>query len=141
MAGSEVTSSSAPGEAVVLDEIARRVGTPVYVYDAALITQRFQAFDRAFGRHPHRVHYALKANSTLAIARLLQQLGAGADANSGGEIDVAVRAGFMPRDIVFTGVGKSEAELDQAVAIEVQSAATAWNNRRFISTSVELTCA
>lgn len=121
MAGPHVTSSSVPREAVLLDEIARRVGTPVYVYDAAQITERYQAFDEAFGRHPHRVHYALKANSTLAIARLLQQLGAGADANSGGEIDVARRAGFRPRDIVFTGVGKSEAELDQAVAMDVQA--------------------
>jgi diaminopimelate decarboxylase len=65
------------------------------------------------------LHYALKANSTLAIARLLRSLGAGADANSGGEIDVARRAGFTPDQIVFTGVGKSLAELAQAIDLGV----------------------
>ena len=121
MAGPQVSSSSAGHQATALVEIARRVGTPVYVYDAAQMAERYQAFDQAFGDYPHRVHYALKANSTLAIAELLQRLGAGADANSGGEIDVALRAGFVPGDIVFTGVGKREAELDQAVALGVQA--------------------
>jgi diaminopimelate decarboxylase len=93
----------------------------VYVYDAAHITERYMAFDQAFSGHPHRVHYALKANSTLAIAALLQGLGAGVDANSGGEIDVAVRAGFAPQDIVFTGVGKSEAELTGAISAGVHA--------------------
>ena len=68
---------------------------------------------RIFRSHPHALHYALKANSTLAIARLLRGLGACADANSGGEIDVALRAGFIPPQIVFTGVGKTDAELAQ----------------------------
>ncbi len=57
--------------------------------------------------YPHRLHYAIKANATLAIVRHLRELGARADANSGGEIEVALRAGFSPRDIVFTGVGKT----------------------------------
>ncbi len=82
---------------------------------------------RAFGDYPHRVHYALKANSTLALARLLRELGAGADANSIWEIELARKAGFTPADIVFTGVGKSDAELECAVpfglkAINVESA-------------------
>lgn len=106
-------------DAVRLVEIARRVGTPVYVYDAARIAERYAAFDEAFGVWPHRVHYALKANSTLAVARIVRALGGGVDANSGGEIDVALRAGFAPRDIVFTGVGKTPAELAQAVALGV----------------------
>jgi diaminopimelate decarboxylase len=67
------------------------------------------------------LHYALKANSTLAIARLLRGLGAGADANSGGEIDVALRAGFIPEQIVFTGVGKTLAELAQAIDLSVKT--------------------
>ena len=71
--------------------------------------------------HPHAVHYALKANSTLAIARLLRGLGSRADANSGGEIDVALRAGFIPEQIVFTGVGKTAAELAQAIDLGVKS--------------------
>ena len=79
----------------------------------ATITERYRAIDDAFGAYPHSLHYALKANSTLAISRLLRSLGAGADANSGGEIDVALRAGFIPPQIVFTGVGKTPAELAQ----------------------------
>ena len=67
------------------------------------------------------MHYALKANSTLAIARLLRGLGSGADANSGGEIDVALRAGFIPPQIVFTGVGKTSAELAQAIDLGVKT--------------------
>ena len=71
--------------------------------------------------YPHAIHYALKANSTLAIARLLRSLGSNADANSGGEIDVALRAGFIPPQIVFTGVGKTSAELAQAIDLGVRS--------------------
>ncbi len=71
--------------------------------------------------HPHAMHYALKANSTLAIARLLRSLGSGADANSGGEIDVALRAGFIPPQIVFTGVGKTQDELAQAIDLGVKT--------------------
>ena len=86
-------------------------GTPLYVYSAATIASRYRAIDEAFAGYPHAIHYALKANSTLAIARLLRDLGSNADANSGGEIDVALRAGFTPAQIVFTGVGKTNAEL------------------------------
>lgn len=106
-------------DAVPLAGIARQVGTPVHVYSAALIAARYQALDAALGSCPHRLHYALKANSTMAVVRALRALGAKADANSGGEIEVAVRAGFAPRDIVFTGVGKTRAELERAVALDL----------------------
>src|SRR5205823_12374885 len=69
----------------------------------------------------HAIHYALRANSTLAVARLLRELGSAADANSIWEIDVARRAGFEPTDIVFTGVGKSPSELECAVALGVKA--------------------
>lgn len=104
-----------------LTGIASAEGTPVYVYSAATITERYRAIDDAFGAYPHSLHYALKANSTLAISRLLRSLGAGADANSGGEIDVALRAGFIPPQIVFTGVGKTPAELAQAIDLGVMT--------------------
>jgi len=81
-----------------------------------MIRESYRAIDEAFASYPHAIHYALKANSTLAIARLLQSLGSRADANSGGEISVAERAGFAPGDIVFTGVGKTRDELDYAIA-------------------------
>ena len=113
MAGQPVASQS------LLAAIARQTGTPVYVYSAATIAERYAAFSAAFAGYPHRVHYALKANSTLAVARLVQALGGGVDANSGGEIDVALRAGFEPQDIVLTGVGKTTAELVRAIEIGV----------------------
>lgn len=108
-------------DGVPLADLAAAQGTPLYVYSAATIVERYRAVDTAFAGYPHALHYALKANSTLAIARLLRSQGAGADANSGGEIDVALRAGFIPPQIVFTGVGKTDAELAQAVDLGVKT--------------------
>jgi diaminopimelate decarboxylase len=121
-----VTGFSRQGAALVCDgvplaPIAEAHGTPLYVYSAATIASRYRAIDDAFAACPHAIHYALKANSTLAIVRLLRELGSKADANSGGEIDVAVRAGFTPRQIVFTGVGKTNAELKYAISIGVKA--------------------
>jgi diaminopimelate decarboxylase len=104
---------------VPVADLAAAEGTPLYVYSASTIVSRYRAIDEAFQSYPHALHYALKANSTLAIARLLRGLGSGADANSGGEIDVALRAGFIPEQIVFTGVGKTAAELAQAIDLGV----------------------
>jgi diaminopimelate decarboxylase len=100
-----------------LSEIAAAVGTPCYVYDAALIRAAYATLDEAFDGYPHAIHYALKANSSLAVVRLLHSLGSHGDANSLGEVDVAIRCGFRPDQIVFTGVGKSAAEIDRAVAL------------------------
>jgi diaminopimelate decarboxylase len=108
-------------DGVPLAPVADAEGTPLYVYSAATIADRYRAIDEAFAGYPHSIHYALKANSTLAIARLLRGLGAHADANSGGEIDVALRAGFVPSQIVFTGVGKTAAELGYAIDLGVRS--------------------
>lgn len=104
-----------------LDELAAAHGTPLYVYSAATIVSRYRAIDAAFAAYPHAIHYALKANSTLAIARLLRGLGSFADANSGGEIDAALRAGFVPDQMVFTGVGKTDAELAHAIDLGVRT--------------------
>jgi diaminopimelate decarboxylase len=108
-------------DGVPIADIAAAEGTPVYVYSAAVLRERYRAIDAAFGDYPHAIHYALKANSTLAVARLLRELGSAADANSVWEIDVARRAGFPPGDIVFTGVGKSPSELECAVALGVKA--------------------
>jgi diaminopimelate decarboxylase len=112
---------------VPLSAIAESVGTPLYVYSASVLREQYDTLDRAFGAYPHAIHYALKANSTLSVVRLLRGLGAGADANSIWEIEVARRAGFTPDDIVFTGVGKTPEELECAIdlgvkAINVESA-------------------
>ena len=127
MVGFSPTSQELVCDGVPLSAIAAAEGTPVYVYSAALLRQRYRDITSGFGDYPHRVHYALKANSTLALARLLRELGSGADANSIWEIELARKAGFTPDDIVFTGVGKSDAELACAVplglkAINVESA-------------------
>jgi diaminopimelate decarboxylase len=105
----------------ILSAIADSVGTPAYVYDAAEIRRAYTAFDAALGAYPHAIHYALKANSTLGLVRLLRQLGSEVDANSGGEIEVALRAGFIPEQIVFSGVGKGGDELDRAVMLGLKS--------------------
>ncbi len=108
-------------DGVPLGSIADATGTPVYVYSAAGIREAYRAFDEAFRAVRHRVHYALKANSSLAVLRLLRAEGSGADANSGGEIDVALRAGFIPADIVFSGVGKTRDELSRAITLGVRA--------------------
>jgi diaminopimelate decarboxylase len=101
---------------VSVQSIVERVGTPAYLYSARAIREAYVDIDSAFADYPHAIHYALKANSTLALLRLLRGLGSRADANSGGEIAVALRAGFAPGDIVFTGVGKTVDELRDAIA-------------------------
>jgi diaminopimelate decarboxylase len=105
-------------ESVAAADVAHALGTPCYVYSAAAIRAAYRRLDEAFGDRLHAIHYALKANSTLAIVRLLRALGSRVDANSMGEVDVALRCGFTPREIVFTGVGKSAGELERAVALD-----------------------
>ena len=104
---------------VSVHTIVEAVGTPMYVYSARAIRNAFTEIDGAFADYPHAIHYALKANSTLALLRLLRSLGSRGDANSWGEIQVARRAGFEPREIVFTGVGKTRDELESAIALGV----------------------
>jgi diaminopimelate decarboxylase len=108
-------------DGVALAEIADRVGTPCYVYGAAAIREAYTRLDAAFERYPHAIHYALKANSTLEIVRLLKSLGSSVDANSMGEVDVALRCGFHPSQIMFTGVGKSADELARAIALGLKA--------------------
>lgn len=100
----------------LLEAIAKRVGTPVYVYSANLIRAQFHALDDALQGIPHRICYSVKANGNLAVLRVLQQAGAGADIVSLGELRRARAAGFAPDTIVFSGVGKTAAEIEEAVA-------------------------
>ena len=113
------TSAGLTCDGVSVESIVERSGTPLYIYSATAITKAYRAIDDAFASYPHAIHYALKANSTMAILRHLRSLGSRADANSSGEIQVAQRAGFAPADIVFTGVGKTRQELEYAVAHDV----------------------
>ncbi|HUE86956.1 MAG TPA: diaminopimelate decarboxylase [Vicinamibacterales bacterium] len=108
-------------DGVSLAEIADRAGTPCYVYGAAEIRDAYTRLDTAFGDYPHAIHYALKANSTLEIVRLFKALGSSVDANSMGEVDVALRCGFHPGQIMFTGVGKSADELTRAIGLGLKA--------------------
>jgi len=120
-AGFTYQNGSLHCDEVSLADVVAQVGTPLYVYSGASIRAAFAALDGALSASRHTLHYALKANSTLALLRLIRGLGAHADANSGGEIQVARRAGFEPAEIVFTGVGKTVDELDLAVGLGVKA--------------------
>ncbi|HEV8176775.1 MAG TPA: diaminopimelate decarboxylase [Gemmatimonadales bacterium] len=100
---------------VSLTDIAKEVGTPAYVYNAEAIRGRYRALDGALGSLPHRICFAVKANSNLGILRILRDLGAGADIVSSGELARALAAGFAPEQIVFSGVGKTAEELRSAI--------------------------
>jgi len=102
-------------EDVPLTAVARRFGTPCYVYSRAALTSAFAAFDRPFGATPHLVCYAAKANSNLAILNLFARLGSGFDIVSGGELARVLAAGGDAGRIVFSGVGKSASEIEQAL--------------------------
>ena len=103
----------------LLDAIATRVGTPAYVYGANLIRAQFHALDDALQGIPHRICYSVKANGNLAVLRVLQQIGAGADIVSVGELRRAHAAGFASDQIVFSGVGKTSAELEEAIRARI----------------------
>jgi diaminopimelate decarboxylase len=112
MAGFERRGDALVCDGVSLEEAAGRHGTPLYLYSRAVIEEAYAAYDRAFAAVPHRVCYALKANASGAVLRVLAGLGAGADIVSGMEMRAALRAGFPADRIVFAGVGKTDAELE-----------------------------
>jgi diaminopimelate decarboxylase len=99
--------------------LAARFGTPLYVYSRATLTRNYKAFDEALAAVPHSVHYAVKANSNLAVLNVLARLGAGFDIVSGGELARVLRAGGDPAKVVFSGVGKTETEMTQALVAGV----------------------
>ncbi|HSB76698.1 MAG TPA: diaminopimelate decarboxylase [Terriglobales bacterium] len=103
-------------ERVSLPLLAEKFATPLYVYSARAIRQRFREFERAFRDIPHTVCYSVKANSNLAILRLLARLGCGFDVVSGGELQRVLEADRRAaRKVVFSGVGKTAAEIDAAL--------------------------
>lgn len=102
-------------DGVALSAIARAVGTPTYVYSAALLEENYRRFDAALASLDHLVCYAAKANSNLTLLDRLASLGAGADVVSGGELRAVLETGFAPDRVVFSGVGKTEEEIRFAV--------------------------
>jgi diaminopimelate decarboxylase len=98
-----------------LEQVAGVVGTPAYVYHADVMRDRYRELDSALSSIPHRICYSVKANSNLAVLQVLRSLGAGADIVSGGEMVRALKAGFEPDGIVFSGVGKTRDEISAAL--------------------------
>jgi len=106
-------------EAVNLIELAEAVGTPFYCYSTATLERHYRVFSDAFAGEKSLVCYAMKANSNQSVLRTLAKLGAGADVVSGGELKRALAAGIPPEKILFSGVGKTEAELRAALAADI----------------------
>jgi diaminopimelate decarboxylase len=105
---------------VSLAHLAKRFGTPLYVYSASTIRERMRAFDRAFHKVPHTVCYSVKASSNLSILRLLARMGCGFDVVSGGELERVLRVSrSAARKVVFSGVGKTPDEMRAALKAEV----------------------
>src|ERR1700752_4920222 len=103
-------------EDISLPKLAQKYGTPLYVYSATMIHQRYNAFDRAFAGIPHFVCYSVKANSSLGILRLLAKKGCGFDVVSGGELERVLTVDRKAaKKVVFSGVGKTNEELTAAL--------------------------
>ncbi|RPJ46032.1 MAG: diaminopimelate decarboxylase [Betaproteobacteria bacterium] len=103
-------------EDVPLAQIAARFGTPCYVYSRAALTRAWRDFDAAFAGRDHLLCYAVKANPNLGVLDVFARLGSGFDIVSGGELARVIAAGGDPRKVVFSGVGKTAAEMRQALA-------------------------
>jgi diaminopimelate decarboxylase len=106
-------------EGIAVSRIATAVGTPFYLYSATAFTTQYQRFAEAFSGERALICYAVKANSNLAVLRLFAGLGAGADVVSEGELRRALAAGMQPQRILFSGVGKTRAELEAALDAEI----------------------
>jgi len=113
--GGGVGTSILGFDPALLRSIADRVGTPAYVYSANLIRAQYHALHDALSDVPHRICYSVKANGNLGVLKVLKELGAGADIVSVGELRRALAAGFEADSIVFSGVGKTAAELEDAI--------------------------
>lgn len=106
-------------EDLPLRAVAEQFGTPTYVYSRAAFTQHYLNYAQALGSHPGMICYAIKANSNVAILNLLAKLGAGFDIVSGGELERVLLAGGKPERIVFSGVGKTPAEMARALDVGI----------------------
>ena len=107
-------------EDVAVNEIAERFGTPLYIYSRATLERHWHAFDKAFGKHPHLICFAVKSNPNIAILQVMAQLGSGFDIVSQGELERVLAAGGDAAKIVFSGVAKSETEIARALEVGIR---------------------
>ena len=102
-------------EDVRLQDLAAQHGTPLFVYSKAAMLSALAAYQRGFQGRRAKVHYAMKANSSLAVLQVFAQAGCGFDIVSGGELERVLAAGGQAQDVIFSGVGKTRAEMRQAL--------------------------
>lgn len=107
-------------EGLPVTDIAHRFGTPCYIYSREALTQNWQAFDHALQGQPHKICYAVKANSNLAVLNVLARLGSGFDIVSVGELERVLAAGGDPHHVVFSGVGKQTHEIKRALEVSIE---------------------
>ncbi len=107
-------------EGVALTELAQKYGTPLYVYSRATLERHWKAFDSSVAKHPHLVCYAVKANSNIGVLNVLARLGSGFDIVSMGELERVLAAGGDPSKVVFSGVGKTAAEMKRALELNIK---------------------
>ncbi|CAM3909054.1 diaminopimelate decarboxylase [Vibrio aquimaris] len=107
-------------EDIPLTQLAEQYGTPLYVYSRATLERHWNAFDKSVGKHPHLVCYAVKANSNLGVLNTLARIGSGFDIVSGGELERVIAAGGEPSKVVFSGVGKTSQEMEQALKLGIK---------------------
>ncbi|MDD8061039.1 MULTISPECIES: diaminopimelate decarboxylase [Shewanella] len=100
-------------------QLAKAHGTPLYIYSRATLERHWHAFNNAVANHPHLICYAVKANSNLAVLNVLARLGSGFDIVSGGELSRVLKAGGDPQKVVFSGVGKTVDEMEQALHVGI----------------------
>ncbi|HEX7618441.1 MAG TPA: diaminopimelate decarboxylase, partial [Verrucomicrobiae bacterium] len=108
-------------EGVAVESLARKHGTPLYVYSQRTLTEHFRRLDAAMSAAEHLICFALKSNGNLSVLRTLANLGAGFDIVSGGELQRVIAAGGDPRRCVFAGVGKTEDEIEFALRQNIYS--------------------
>lgn len=106
-------------EQVAVSQLGQQFGTPLYIYSRAALENHYRAFDEAFASVPHQVCYAVKANSNLAVLNVLARLGSGFDIVSGGELARVLAAGGDASKVVFSGLGKQEAEIETALNVGI----------------------
>jgi diaminopimelate decarboxylase len=111
--------SSLFAEDIAIAELAERYGTPCYIYSRATLERHWHAFNNAFGDYPHKICYAVKANSNIAVLNLLSRLGSGFDIVSIGELERVLAAGGDPSKVVFSGVGKQAHEIQRALEVGI----------------------
>lgn len=106
-------------EDVAIRDIVAKVGSPVYIYSRATLERHFMAMDGAFADIPHTICFSVKANSNLAVLKTFINLGGGVDIVSGGELYRALKAGVEPRKVVYSGVGKTDGEIEYALSSDI----------------------